>query len=235
MKRTLSALAVIGLLGATGCAKDQPESALSIPSVPEGSNPDPADMMDICPMHVVGTTVSMSIADNRMAIRFVTATGDVPGLRERVQHLAEMHNAMCTRGSGNRFDHEHGMNRARDRGLIAHRDMMDGGWPPMAQGRHVVRGNMMMVPATATVQDIDGGAQLIFTPREPSQWKELALHLKFFVERMQNGECPMTMMMQHGSGVAGCDLKGTEHGRCASMGSVTGGGTGGGDDHEGHH
>lgn len=64
----------------------------------------------------------------------------------------------------------------------------------MMMGSH---GGMMMHAATASAEDIEGGARLILQPKEPAQLGELREHVRMKAQRMAAGECPM---MSLGSG-----------------------------------
>jgi hypothetical protein len=48
-----------------------------------------------------------------------------------------------------------------------------------------------MVPATAAVDDVEGGARIALTPKDPSQLGSLRTHVRDHAERMSRGECPM--------------------------------------------
>ena len=57
--------------------------------------------------------------------------------------------------------------------------------------------HMPMVPSTARVEDIDGGARIVLTPRQPDQLAALRGHVHDHADRMARGECPM-MDQSHG-------------------------------------
>lgn len=63
-------------------------------------------------------------------------------------------------------------------------------------GHKMKDGGMMMPAATASVADIEGGAQLILLPKEEAQLGALREHVRMKAQRMTAGECPM---MSHGS------------------------------------
>jgi hypothetical protein len=140
-------------------------------------------MMDgMCPMKVPGVAVSTSDTEGGVGIVFTTATGDVSDLRARVRKMAEMH---------------------------AHRGGMHGGGGMMKDGpdggtedHGMMRGCMMgkaggMHDATATVEDVEGGARLTLKPKDGAQLDALRAHVRNCQDRMQNGECPM--MGGHGA------------------------------------
>jgi hypothetical protein len=54
---------------------------------------------------------------------------------------------------------------------------------------------MKMVPSTATVVDIDGGARMVLVPNDPAQLAALRQHARDHATMMASGRCPM---MEHG-------------------------------------
>lgn len=113
-------------------------------------------------MQVPGTQVSAEDTNDGVAMVFTT-TGDVSELRQRVHHMAEMHDQM----SGNNAA---GMDADGDR----HKHMMAN-----------------VVPSTANAQDIDRGARITLTPKDPSKLADLRAHAREHAARMANGQCPM--------------------------------------------
>ena len=59
-------------------------------------------------------------------------------------------------------------------------------------------GGMMTPAATASVEDIEGGARLVLRPKDPAQLAALREHVHKKAEQMAGGECPM---MSLGGGV----------------------------------
>ena len=49
----------------------------------------------------------------------------------------------------------------------------------------------MMVPSTATAEDIEGGARIILVPTDPAQLATLRQQAQMHVAMMQKGQCPM--------------------------------------------
>ena len=182
--QALSGMVVAVLLG--GCASTS--GARSEPTT--DSTAAPADqsgmnmkmMAEKCPMKVPGTTVAATDVEGGVALAFITSTGDVAELRQRVRGMAEMHN------------HHH-----------ATGGMMNGG---------MMNGDMMIPAATASAEDIKGGARLVLRPKEQSQLEALREHARKHAGQMNTGECPMMSP----------DAKGQ---------ATTTPGTG--DDHEAHH
>lgn len=119
-------------------------------------------------MEIPGTQVSATDTPDGVALVFTT-TGDVAQLRERVHAMAAMHEHMMaggeTMGSGSA-------------GMMGSGGMM-----------------MKMIPSTAHAEDIDGGARIMLTPKDPSQLAQLREHVHAHAEQMASGHCPM---MRHG-------------------------------------
>jgi len=63
-------------------------------------------------------------------------------------------------------------------------------------------GSMMMPAATASVEDIPGGARIVLRPRDPAQLDALREQVRAHARRMASGECPM-MTQQSGPGGGG--------------------------------
>lgn len=179
---------VLALTALAGCASSQtaqrqPVSTAAAPQM-EGADQghdDQAGMMEMCPMRVPGTTVSVSDTEAGVAVVFRTS-GDVTDLRRRVRHMAEMHNRPHAEGE-----------------MACCRGMMDGGQETGGTPERGGRGMMGMsrdgmVPATAAAENVDGGARIVLTPEDPSQLGALRTHVHDHAERMAQGECPMMMM-----------------------------------------
>jgi hypothetical protein len=176
--QALSSMVVAVLLG--GCASTS--GARSEPTT--GSTAAPANqsgmnmnmMAEKCPMKVSGTTVAAGDVEGGVSLAFITSTGDVAELRQRVRGMAEMHN------------HHHAT----------------GG---------MMKGGMMIPDATASAEDIEGGARLVLRPKEQAQLEALREHARKHAGQMTTGECPMISP--------------------GAKGQATTSGTG--DDHEAHH
>jgi hypothetical protein len=63
--------------------------------------------------------------------------------------------------------------------------MADGGPPGMMQRQG------MQVPADARVEDVDGGARLTLTPKDPADLAALRARVRAHVEHAKTGHCPM--------------------------------------------
>lgn len=148
-----------------------------------------------CPMNVQDATVRVVEGTEKgkdgkdgsqwVALAFTTKSkADVAELRRRVALMAEMHNddlRMHGPGQG-----------------------MHGGRGPMARpgdhrGRHggmrgMMGGPMMMMTmldTTARVENIEGGARLVLTPKDPAELPALREHLRARATRMSSGTCPL--------------------------------------------
>jgi hypothetical protein len=141
------------------------------------------DMASMCPMTVEGTTARAEDVDGGAALAFTT-TGDVAELRRRVAHMAEMH------------EQHHGE---------GHGAMMGGG-----DGKGMMGGGKGMPPATARSEEIDGGARLVFTPRDPADLPKLREHARQHAEKMASGQCPMMSMHDLGAEAAPSKPSGPE-------------------------
>jgi hypothetical protein len=149
---------------------------------------DQASMMaGMCPMQVPGTTVAATEVDGGIGLSFTTTTGDVEELRRRVRRMAEMHNQpgrhmmMESPGApapGADAEHQHGAQAGAGH---------EGG----GRGGMMMGGGMMMPAATASVEDIEGGARLTLRPKDPAQLGALREHVRMKAQRMAAGECPM--------------------------------------------
>ena len=82
------------LLLACGGSKSQPAAPQPAPTEAHAQG-----MGGMCPMEVAGTKVAVDDTQDGVAITFTT-TGDVAQLRERVHHMAGMHEHMMHGGSG---------------------------------------------------------------------------------------------------------------------------------------
>ena len=92
-KRLWAALTTSLLIAA--CGGSQPQPAAAPP--PSTSAPAQRGMADMCPAEVPGTQVAAADTADGAAMTFTT-TGDVASLRQRVHHMAEMHDHMMGGG-----------------------------------------------------------------------------------------------------------------------------------------
>ncbi len=167
---------------------------------------DQAGMMaEMCPMQVPGTTVATTEVDGGIGLSFTTTTGDVAELRQRLRRMAEMHDqpgghrmrgSHGTAAPGAGADHQHDAQPGVDHEAGGRGGMMMGEGMMMREGM-MMGGGMMMPAATASVEDIEGGARMVLQPKDPAQLGSLREQVGMKAKRMADGECPM---MSRGSG-----------------------------------
>lgn len=155
-------------------------------------------MKGMCPMQVEGTSAMAEDVEGGAALAFTT-TGDVAELRRRVAHMANMHN----RHGG--AEHGHGMGMHSRQGSPDQGHRHDGspaqGGEARGGGMHdgMMMGGSMMPAANARSEEIEGGARIVLTPRDPTELTVLREHARHMADRMASGQCPM-MSMQDGEG-----------------------------------
>ena len=192
--KTVSTLLLSFLLAACGGASQS--AGPSTPAAPAtaSSAPVAADDDRSCPVAVPGTSVSVEDTDTGAALVFVT-TGDAAELRRRVGSMASMHNdqhgAMGPLPTGN-----------EDAGHAGH-DMHAMHGDPGAHGGHAGHdmsgggehaghaGGMIGVHSKATVEDIVGGARLVFVAA-PSDVATLQDELRMHAQHFAAGTCQMS-------------------------------------------
>lgn len=117
----------------------------------------------MCPTDLPGATVTAEEVEGGAALVFTTRAGDVAALRDEVREMADMNNQ-------NRLDGK-----------------------PMGRGTGgLVPGGMMIPATTASAEDIEGGARLVFEPKDISQVEAIRDQARVRAARMATGECPTT-------------------------------------------
>lgn len=173
---TVTAL-LAGFTSTSGAQADPATGAAKMPAPKHAMGM----MADTCPMKVPGTTVTSMDVEGGVALTFITKTGDVAELRQRVQRVAEMHNNNDTSGEmkmgGQGRD---GADTKRGHGAGAARGREGGD-----------HGGMMMPAVTASVENVNGGARLVLRPKNSAQLEALRSHARMRADRMTQGECPM--------------------------------------------
>ncbi len=162
----------VGVLAMSGCASSQTSPTVAEPAAPAQAPSQHGmghDMADSCPMAVEGTSARAEDVEGGAAMAFTTA-GDVAELRRRVAHMADMH------------EQHHGEGHGAKMGGGTDKDAMGGG--------------MVMPPATARTEEIEGGVRLVFTPKDPADLPKLREHAHQHAEKMASGQC--AMMQGHG-------------------------------------
>jgi hypothetical protein len=167
---------------------------------------------EACPMHVSGTEVTAQTVPNGAALVFTT-TQDVNQLREQVDRFADAHNELAEHMS------------AKGEGAPPSSSM--GGMDAEAQGAHSMYGEQRsidaaenmeeghagagstgvetstpssFVPSRAEVQEIDGGAEIVLTPRDPSELQALRQNVEQQARQMASGACPLMEPQAAGGG-----------------------------------
>lgn len=147
-----------------------------------GGGPEAA-MGDMCPMEVPGATVAEQDSPGGATLIFTTS-GDVARLRERVRAVAEMHNRHQAAMSQDGGMHMHGSESM-------HGHMHGGMMGSRPDGGAHMHGGMTMVPAEARSQDIERGAALVLTARNPADVEALRAHARQHAQEMASGHCGM--------------------------------------------
>ncbi len=162
---------VAGCAANSGARSEPTTSGAIAPNPHEHGGGDHGGMMaGMCPMKVSGTTVAATDVDGGIALTFTTKGESVAEVRQRVRRMAEMHN---NAGSG---EHQHVAGAGAGH--------VGGG-----QGGMMMGGGMMMPAATASVEDLEGGARLILRPNDPAHLATLQEHVRMKAKRMAHGEC----------------------------------------------
>lgn len=188
LRSLASAVASLPLvLGACSSSDDASNGA----AAPAAAEPTPAASRSVdapehaghatteaCPTAVAGATVRAADVEGGAALE-VTTTGDVESVRTRARAMAEHHSRqshdpgtapMRRHGPGSMGDHQ-----GPRRGPMMHDDA------------HV------MADAEIRVEDLDGGARLVFMPRDPGDLDAVRTHARRLAERMAQGDCPAMM------------------------------------------
>jgi hypothetical protein len=126
-------------------------------------------MAEQCPMKVPGTKVVSVDVEGGAALLFST-TGDSEALRQHSRHMAAMHNEMSGEGT-----------------------MINATGPASGKPHHLRRhmAALMMPDSMATAEDIDGGAKLVFRPKDPQKLEALRASVRLHAEKMNGGKCLM--------------------------------------------
>ncbi len=144
-------------------------------------------MADACPMTVSGTEVKSREVPNGVALIFTTED-DVDALRQRVDRFAQLHNEQSSAPmpeSG--LQQPPGSSGATGTGSESG-SSLEGSQAEQGQHHGQHHGS---VASRAEVEEIDRGAQIVFTPRNPSELSQLRQEAKREAEQMSGGECPM--------------------------------------------
>lgn len=150
-------------------APPRPAEAQAQPGTPAQQG---MGMTGVCPMTVPGTQVSASDTTTGEALTFTTSSPDrVDELRSSVRAMADMHNRHHASGQMGAQPYQ-GMGS----GSAADPSMRMAHMPP---------------PSTASVEDTDGGARLVVTPKDSAQLPQLQSAMRAHADMMQQGHCGM--------------------------------------------
>jgi hypothetical protein len=172
------------------------------------------EMAGMCPMGVAGTSAQTEDTANGVAVVFTT-TGDVNELRRRVAHMADMHNQHHAQPGHAGTMHgqvpaevvgENGTGHGGSHGVAgkegaAGKAGTAGGTTPSGAGQggsHGIAGQSLtaeqqsiIANTEARAEDIEGGARLVFTPRDPGQLTTMRDQLRLHAQQMAMEQCPM--------------------------------------------
>tara|TARA_R110002096_G_scaffold434832_5_gene658297 strand:+ start:108310 stop:109017 length:708 start_codon:yes stop_codon:yes gene_type:complete len=219
---TIAAALTAGCGGSTPQAESTQTAAPATTDTPES---EAAPMASMCPMKVEGVAVKAEDTENGIALAFRSSPESVDELRQRVQRMAAMGCKHAAKGMhGNKEgkgmhgkmhgDKEgkgmhgkmHGDKEGKGMHGKMHADKKSGAGEKGMMGKHA------MVPAEKMFEEIDSGARLVFTPKDPTQLEELRADVRRRAERMAAGNCPMMSKNKPTSeGEVATDEQGPEH------------------------
>jgi hypothetical protein len=118
-----------------------------------------------CPMGVPGAKVAAVDVGEGAALAFsIGSDGDVAELRRQVKAMGEKHNRHHAEGGR----------------MMGDRD----------SGGAMMKGEMTMPAASATVEEVPAGARLVLLPKDPATLDALRGHLKMMAGRLTHNGCP---------------------------------------------
>ena len=125
-----------------------------------------------CPLALPGAQVASEVTSDGVALVFTTGGGDPTELRDRVQRMADQHNAAQVPG-----DDAEGPAGA--------------GGMSSPEGAHGVdmHGAARKVPSRATVEDTAGGARIVFVPSDPARLPVLREQIRVHGKEMATTGC----------------------------------------------
>jgi hypothetical protein len=125
-----------------------------------------------CPLALPGAQVASEVTSDGVALVFKVAGGDPTDLRDRVQRMADHHNAAQVPGdAGAGKDQKSGMTSgAGSQGMDLH-------------------GGAKKVPSRAVVEETAGGARIVFTPADPAHIGLLREQIRVHGKEMATTGC----------------------------------------------
>lgn len=203
MRRTILSLA-LPFLFTLACATSTRTGSQTAATNPGGSAPAG---MENCPAAVPGTSVAEADTNDGAAITFTTSSDRVDDLRSRVEGMADMINRhgaggeMSGTGSNGGTDwgeestvgeawsgsgNETGGTRGIESPDQVEKDEA-GGQPGSAGSMQGMHG--MMPRSQANVQEVENGARLLLTPKDPADAERLRNAARQHASMMQQGRC----------------------------------------------
>lgn len=170
-----------------GCGRTEPSkqpAASQGAPVAVASGASNASAAAGCPMLMAGATATVTDLDRGVAVTYTASPEGVAALRDHVRQMAQMRERM-TAGCPCRSMMGDGGAAMQ---AMMQRMMGDAGMP--MQGMAQMQG-MGMPPADVRVEDVDGGARVIFTAKDVADVPRLRAHVRLHAEHMRAGGCPM--------------------------------------------
>jgi len=149
-----------------------PLPPLEQPSQPRASEKAPPAADRDCPLALPGAQMVSEVTADGVALVFTTSGGDAAELQARVHQMAEQHNEAQVPEADARSEKQ-------------------GDGMGTAEGAHGMdmHGAAREVPSRATVEDIAGGARIVFTPSDPAKVGLLREQIRVHGKEMATSNC----------------------------------------------
>ena len=170
---------LVVLLAGCGAAEGTDTDKAPLPPMEEDGKPKQASRPEAasdCPTALPGAQLRSEVTADGVALVFTTSGGDAGELRDRVQRMADRHNAAqvpLVEQDPARAPGETSSGMTSTEG--AHGMDMHGA------GKDV--------PSRAAVEEISGGARVVFTPTDPAQVGILREHIRVHGKEMAETGC----------------------------------------------
>ncbi len=130
-----------------------------------------------CPLALPGAQIRSEVTADGVALVFTTGGGDPAELRDRVQRMADRHNA--AQAPAAEPDGAGGAAGEKSGGMTS------------TEGAHGMdmHGAARSVPSRAAVEEIAGGARVVFTPSDPAQVGMLREQIRVHGKDMASTGC----------------------------------------------
>lgn len=155
-------LIVAVLVAFAGCARPDAGRQVAEPANPPGQTGRGGQAACGCPMMVPGATASVADIDGGVAITWSAPPSEVASLRGRIHGMAQQKGGMMAACSCHAGAPTQGMTSMQ-----------------------------AMPPADVRADDVEGGARLTFTAKNPADVPALRTHVHVHMEHMKSGGCPM--------------------------------------------